>query len=58
MSLSRVPRTCRRLITTASTRNKQAIPGLESFARRHVGPSAKDRDTMLKTCGVGVSGAF
>ena len=27
---------------------------MESFARRHIGPSVKERDTMLEACRVNV----
>jgi hypothetical protein len=32
----------------------EVLPPLESFARRHIGPSSEDTSEMLKTCGVEV----
>lgn len=47
----------RALSTTLSLRHErlhEVLPPLESFARRHIGPSAEDAQEMLKTCGVEV----
>ena len=32
----------------------EVLPPLESFARRHIGPSSEDAQEMLRTCGVEV----
>lgn len=32
----------------------EVLPPMESFARRHIGPSTRDIQEMLKTCGVEV----
>lgn len=32
----------------------EVLPPMESFARRHMGPSTRDIQEMLKTCGVEV----
>lgn len=34
----------------------EVLPPLESFTRRHIGPSDSDIQDMLRTCGVEVSG--
>lgn len=47
----------RALSTTAFRRHErlhEVLPPLESFARRHIGPSAGEVQEMLKTCGVEV----
>ena len=36
-------------------RLREVLPPLESFARRHIGPSQEDTQEMLKVCGVEVS---
>ena len=33
----------------------EVLPPLESFARRHIGPSPEDTQEMLRTCGVEVN---
>ena len=33
---------------------REVLPPLESFARRHIGPSRQDAQEMLKVCGVEV----
>ena len=33
----------------------EVLPPLESFARRHIGPSPEDTQKMLRTCGVEVN---
>ena len=37
-------------------RLREVLPPLESFSRRHIGPSAEDAQEMLQVCGVEVSG--
>ena len=47
----------RALSTSLSLRHErlhEVLPPLESFARRHIGPSSEDAQEMLKTCGVEV----
>ena len=36
-------------------RMHEVLPPLESFARRHIGPSSEDTQEMLRVCGVEVS---
>ena len=36
-------------------RLKEVLPPLESFAKRHIGPSQSETDEMLAACGVKVS---
>lgn len=46
------------LSSTASLSHErlyQVLPPLESFSRRHIGPSPEDEKKMLETCGVNVS---
>ena len=35
-------------------RLSEVLPPLESFAKRHIGPSRQDRQEMLSVCGVEV----
>ena len=44
-----------RLSYSPRMENRDVLPALDSFAKRHVGPSAKDRQEMLRVCGVQVS---
>ena len=55
---SRGPLSPRRYIALSAAvrheRLKEVLPPLESFARRHIGPSPEERQEMLRTCGVQV----
>ena len=55
LPLVQLHRTSRSITLSSVLRLKEVLPPLESFAKRHIGPSEKDTMAMLQTCGVQVS---